>query len=314
LRKHLKRTLSETISPQDLTHVYNSYDIIGDIAIVRLSERAKKYGREIAKAIMSIHTNVKTVLAQTGSVQGEFRLRRLEHVAGEKKTVTAHSESGCLFRVDVERCYFSPRLFYERMRIARQVTKQEVVINMFAGVGCFSVLIANHSSAKKVYSIDINRPAVRYMEQNIRANKVYGKVIPILGDAKDVVEKRLSHVADRVLMPLPEKAFEYLPHAILALKKMGGWIHYYDFEHAQKDGDAIEKITQKVSKKLESLDVDFEIAFGRVVRTAGPNWYQVVLDILIKNSRRREHCGNASMAKKRFTWGRISYVERTEGT
>jgi len=265
--------------PEIVTYVYNSYDIVGDIAIIRLNKESWRYRNSIAEAIMSVHKNVKTVLAQTSAVEGKFRLRKLSFVAGENKTITVHKESACLFNVDVESCYFSPRLFHERMRIAKQVTPSEVIVNMFAGVGCFSILIAKHSSAEKVYSVDVNPVAFHYMRENIRVNGVYGKVIPILGDAKEIVENRLCHVADRVLMPLPEKALEYLPCALLALKPFGGWIHYYDFEHACSNENPVEKIKLKVMKKLESLGESFKISFGRVIRSTGPHWYQIVLDI-----------------------------------
>jgi tRNA (guanine37-N1)-methyltransferase len=281
LKKRLRELVSETLSPEDLVQVYNSYDIVGDIAIIRLPEKAMRRCAVIAGAVMNIHKNVKTVLAQVGAVQGDFRLRTLEHVAGEDRTSTVHRESGCAFFVDIERCYFSPRLHNERMRIAKQVRSKEVVINMFAGVGCFSILIAKHSDAAKVYSIDINPVALQYMCENVRVNGVYGRVIPILGDAKEVIEKRLCHIADRVLMPLPEKALEYLPHAMLAMKKHGGVIHYYDFEHAMKDENPIRRVTRKVAAQLESFNSSFEIAQGRIVRSTGPNWYQVVLDIIL---------------------------------
>ncbi|MGB9756243.1 MAG: class I SAM-dependent methyltransferase [Candidatus Bathyarchaeales archaeon] len=281
MRKRLRKMLSEVLSEDELVYVYNSYDIVGDIAILRLTERAMKYSQIIAETIMGVHKNVKTVLAQTGPVCGDFRIRNLAYVAGENKTVTLHKESGCLFRVDVEKCYFSPRLFYERMRIAKQVRDGEVVVNMFAGVGCFSIVMAKHSNVGKVYSIDVNPAAFQYMQENVRLNRVYGKVVPLLGDAKEIIEERLRHVADRVLMPLPEKALKYLPYALLALKK-AGLIHYYDFEHARKDENPIEKVKQKVAEKLENLDLTFDFVFGRIVRSTGPNWYQLVLDIAIK--------------------------------
>ena len=282
MKRRLRKILSETLTPEELTYVYNSYDIVGDVAIIRLTDVSKQFSQIIAEAIMKVHKNVKTVLAQTSPIRGDFRLRKLEFIAGENKTVTVHKESGCLFSVDVEKCYFSPRLFYERRRIARQVGNREVVANMFAGVGCFSIVIAKHSNAKKAHSIDVNHAAFQYMRENVRLNGVYGRVIPIQGDAKEVIEKRLCHVADRVLMPLPEKAFKYLPYALLALRKAGGWVHYYVFEHAEKDENPVEKVKLKVTEKLESLSVAFEIPFDRVVRTTGPNWYQVVLDIVIK--------------------------------
>jgi tRNA (guanine37-N1)-methyltransferase len=136
LRKRLRRTLSRVLSPEDLTNVYNSYDIVGDIAMFRLPCASRKNAQNIAKAIMRIHKSVKTVLAQVSPVAGDFRLRRLTHVTGENRTSTIHRESGCLFSVDVEKCYFSPRLYHERSRIARLIKPNETVVNMFAGVGC----------------------------------------------------------------------------------------------------------------------------------------------------------------------------------
>lgn len=282
MKRRLRKILSEFLPQEKLIYVYNSYDIVGDIAIIRLTEISKKYDQIIAEAIMNVHKNVKTVLVQTSPIHGDLRLRKLEYVAGENKTTTVHKESGCLFSVDVGKCYFSPRLFYERMRVAKQVTKGEVVVNMFAGVCCFSIIMAIRSEVEKIYSIDVNPVAIKYMQENMRLNRVYGKVIPIEGDAKEVIDKRLRHVADRILMPLPEKAFTYLPYALLALKKTGGWIHYYDFEHARKNENPLEKVRLKVVEKLESLGVAFKVPFGRVVRTTGPNWYQVVLDIAVK--------------------------------
>ncbi|MEM1589987.1 MAG: class I SAM-dependent methyltransferase family protein, partial [Candidatus Bathyarchaeia archaeon] len=249
------------------------------IAIIRLAENSRKHCKLIAETIMKVHKNVKVVLAQTSPVHGDFRLRKLEHLAGENRTKTVHREFGCFFSVDLKNCYFSPRLSFERMRIASLVRNGETVVNMFAGVGCFSIVIAKHSKAKKIYSIDINPAAVQFMRENIKLNSVLGKVVPIEGDAKSIIMERLRGVADRVLMPLPEKAFEYLPYALLALKNGSGWIHYYDFEHAKKNENPIEKVKAKVTAELERLKVEFEIPFSRIVRSTGPNWYQIVLDI-----------------------------------
>ena len=201
----------------------------------------------MAKQIMTIHKGIKTVLSQTSPVKGDHRVRELRLLAGENKTVTKYKEAGCIFSVDVEKCYFSPRLNHERLRIASQVSPNEIVVNMFAGVGCFSIIIAKKVPQTKVYSIDINPTAYQYMQENVRMNRVFGKVVPLLGDSKEIVETQLQGVADRVLMPLPEKALEYLPAALSALKKSGGWIHYYDFQHAH------EKKTQsrKQSKKSQ---------------------------------------------------------------
>jgi len=189
LRKRLKRVLSEILSPSELAHLYSSYDIVGDIAIIRLTDLLWTRREVIAKAIMDVHKNVRTVLAQTSPVFGDFRLRRLERIAGENKTATFHKESGCIFHVDVKNCYFSPRLFYERMRVAKLVKSGEVVVNMFAGVGCFSIIIARHSDAAKIYSIDINPVAVNYMRENIRLNRVMERLCRCLATQKKLLKR-----------------------------------------------------------------------------------------------------------------------------
>jgi tRNA (guanine37-N1)-methyltransferase len=283
LRKCLKKMCAEFLPQNEVVYICNSYDIVGDLAILRLTDVSRNYVSMIAEAVMNVHTNVRTVFVQTEPVRGDFRLRKLEYFTGENKTTAVHREFGCAFFVDVKKCYFSSRLSYERMRIAKRVENGEVVVNMFAGVGCFSIIIARHSEVQKVYSIDINPIAVQSMRENVRMNRVYGKVSPFLGDAKEIIVKKLRHKANRVLMPLPEKAYEYLPYAILALKKTGGWIHYYDFGHAEKSENPIAKVHFRVAERLEGLGVKFNIPFGRVVRKTGPNWYQIVLDIRISH-------------------------------
>ena len=119
------------------------------------------------------------------------------------------------------------------------------------------------------------------MQENIRLNRVYGKVVPLLGDSKEIIEKQLQQSADRVLMPLPEKAFESLPVAVSVLKASGGWIHLHAFEHATKTEDSAEKVKQKVKETLTASGVKFEVPFVRVVRSTGPNWWQLVADVQV---------------------------------
>ena len=120
------------------------------------------------------------------------------------------------------------------------------------------------------------------MEENVRVNRVYGKVVPLLGDSKDIIKAQLQGKADRVLMPLPEKALEYLPYAVSALKKRraaGSTTTISNMQLATKN--PVEKTKLKVAQKLDSLGVGYSFAFSRVVRSTGPNWYQTVLDIQV---------------------------------
>jgi tRNA (guanine37-N1)-methyltransferase len=274
--------LEGKLKPEELKQVYHSYDIVGDIAVIRVPEKLAHQSQVIAEAIMQLHGNVKAVWRQAGAVEGVFRLRKLVHVAGEKRTETTHREFGCIFKVDLEKCYFSPRLSFERMRIASLVKPREIVVNMFAGVGSYSILIAKHTQAKKIYSIDVNPTAFQYMQENILLNKVFSRIIALKGDAKVFIKEKLHGKADRILMPLPEKAYDYLEAAVETLKPKGGWVHYYDFEHANSDDISIDKAKMKVSEKLSQMNLNFMISSSRVVRDTGPRWRQIVLDIHIE--------------------------------
>jgi tRNA (guanine37-N1)-methyltransferase len=282
MKGNLKTVLEGKLAPEEIALVYKSYDVIGDIAVIRVPDQLLSMSSTIAKALMMQHKHVKAVWRQSSPVAGDFRLRELELVSGERRTDTVHKEHGCLFKVDIKECYFSPRLGYERLRIARMVKDNEVVVNMFAGVGCYSITIAKHSKAARIYSVDINPVAVKYMHENVLLNKVVDRVVPIEGDARTVVENKLKNTADRVLMPLPERAYEYLGSALSALKPQRGWVHYYAFEHAEKGENPVEKARTKVLESMQRQNVKVELHLGRIVRQTGPNWYQVAIDIWVK--------------------------------
>ena len=282
MKGDLRALLKEQLKPEELALVCKSYDVIGDVAVIRIPEQLIAHADAIGQALMTQHKNVKAVWQQSGPVSGDFRLRKLRLIAGERKTEAVYKEHGCVFKVDVEKCYFSPRLGFERKRIARLVSNNEVIVNMFAGVGCYSIVICKHSDAAKIHSIDVNPAAVRYMRENILLNKMVDKVLPLRGDARETIRSKLRNRADRVLMPLPEKAINYIDAALSAVKSEGGWIHYYAFEHARKDESPIKKAKAKIVKALKPHNVTFEFPLGRVVRQTGPNWYQIAIDIRVK--------------------------------
>jgi tRNA (guanine37-N1)-methyltransferase len=273
------------IFPEDRVKLaVKGFDIIGDTAIIRIPESLENERFLIAEALHSRLPYIKTVLRQVGAVAGVFRTRKLEWLWGERKTTVSHKEHGCLFEVDLATTYFSPRLIHERARIAALCSGSkncENILNMFSGVGCFSILIARQRGKRHVYSVDLNPDAITCQLKNIRLNHVKNSVAVVFGDAKQVAESLFRGSMHRVLMPLPEKAYACLDSAVTALSPNGGTIHYYDFTHARGDEDPVEKITRKVALKLSAQARPFTIDCGRIVRTTGPNWYQVVLDITL---------------------------------
>ena len=269
---------------QQLQEPKISYDSIGDIAIIKIPPHQIVRKKTIAERVMKKNNHIKTVLNQISSVAGTFRLRKVEHVLGEPKTTTIYKEYGCWFKVDVASVFFTPRLSYDRQRIVNLVSCDEIVLNMFAGVGCYSILIAKHRPVKRVFSIDLNPKAVELMKENILMNRVADKVIAIEGDAQDVISTRLKQSCNRVLMPLPELAYEYLEFAIQALEGNKGTIHYYDIVFVKKGEDPVERLIRRIKPKLKKLTYVFRIDNSRIIRMVGPRAYQIVCDIHIAKS------------------------------
>ena len=278
LGRLLKEVLKDKLTPDEMKALYASFDVVGDIAVIKVPEALLPKKHIIAEALLSSLKNLRTVLLQTTPVRGEYRLRGLEVVAGEPKFETIHKEHGCLYKVNLSTAYFTPRLSAERLRVAKLVKEGEVIINMFAGVGPYSILIAKRVKDVKVYSIDNNPEAYRYMLENIKLNKVEHKVIPFLGDAAEIIKSRLQRVANRVIMPLPEKALTYLPIAYQGLEDGKGTIHYYEHVFYEKGEDPFQKAVEHVKGKAEFR---FEVEYAGVVREVGPRVAQVVLDLRV---------------------------------
>jgi len=209
-------------------------------------------------------------------VEGDFRTRNLEILAGEDNTETEYKEFGCKFLVDVENAFFSPRLSTERERIGNLIQDGEVITNMFAGIGMFSIMAAKKKKCT-VYSLDINPAASNLCVKNIELNKLAGKVISINGDASEIIKEQLVDKSDRTLMLLPERSDEFLESAISTTKN-GGIIHYYSHIHADKKSEA-----GKLSEEhyLQVTPVQSKILGSKIVRAVGPRYYQTVVDVKI---------------------------------
>jgi len=275
----LKQVLGSMLTPKETTQVYSAFDQIGDIVIIKIPDELMPKKKLIANAILANVKTAKTVFAQVSPVRGDYRVRDLEFIAGENKTITEHKEHACRFKVDVANTYFSPRLSTERQRIAGMVGDNETIVNMFAGVGTYSVVIAKANKTCKVYSIDSNSIANELDKINAKLNKVEDRVVSICGDAAEVIKDGLAGQADRVLMPLPERAREFVDSAVLALKQKG-IVHY--FVHIKAEG---KKASQEMGLKETQetfAKYDYHILGVRVVREVGPRMYQIVADVSVR--------------------------------
>jgi len=282
-RKKRVKTFVELLENELPSHLLASspraMDLVGDIAIIEIPPELDVHKRVIGEAVLKTHKNVQTVLAKAGVISGTYRLREFSVIAGEPKTDTVHKEHGYKYYVDLTKVYFSPRLSHEHNRVASLVKDGETIVDLFAGVGPFSILIAKTRENVKIYAIDANPYAIKFLKKNIRLNRVESQVYPILGDAKQVAKQRFSGIADRVIMNLPEKAMEFVDAACTAVKPAGGMVHFYSFVNASNSLENVNSrfidSVQKSGRKVE------EILFSRLVRTTAPHEWQAVLDAKI---------------------------------
>jgi tRNA (guanine37-N1)-methyltransferase len=277
--KNVVEILKGKIDPSLLPYVRRSFDVIGDIAVIEVPQESGSLKTLFAEAILQVHKGVKTVLCKTGAVDGRFRVRTYEHVLGEVRTVTTHKEHGCQYFLDVTKAYFSPRLATEHLRVASQVSVEEVVVDMFASIGPFSILIAKKTGAR-VHAIDANPDAVEFMRANCKLNKVGQLVEPLLGDARDIILRNLRGIASRVIMNLPSESLDYLDSACSALKPGGGVVHSYQFQSAPKP---VDKAIEALRVRLESFGRELRsLKGGRLVRSYAPHEWQVVVDAFVE--------------------------------
>ncbi len=249
--------------------LWKKIEIVGDLAIIGIPFDKKPEDMvQFANEILKEMPYIKAVWGKYRDVEGDYRLATFVHIAGANKSETLYKEHGCMYYLDITKVFFSSKLSYEHIRVASQVKRGEIIINMFAGFGPFSILSYVKGGARRVYSIDINPYAYYYMKANIDLNKAYG-VIPMYGDAfkriYDIDEKEI----DRIIVPLPEKGEEAYEVALQKATSGKTIIHLYAQIDVKKGEDPIKKALEKYPKAF----------FARVLRSVNPHVYHVVLDI-----------------------------------
>lgn len=263
LKERLKTRLPEEL----LRLVPRAFDVVGGrekaVAIVEIPTELAGYERAIAEEIMSGNKRVKSVLVKLGPRKGEYRLREYLLAAGDRNTEVVHVESGCRLKLDPQKVYFSPREGTERLRIAEKVRPGETVMVFFAGAGPFAIIIGKKTKAEEVAGIEINPDAVRYFEENIRLNRLEN-VRAVPGDVAEKA-KEFHGRCDRVIMPLPERALEFVDDAIRCIKPKGGFVHLYIFGKEEEIAQArrtIENAARKEGREVEILGHELVLPWG----------------------------------------------------
>lgn len=270
-----------------------SYDIIGHIAIVEFNRfkdlsyrKASRYKKEFAKALLITNNNIKSIYEKKSEIKGKFRLRKLKLLMGQDNPKAVYRENNCTFNINVKKAFFSPRLAYERKRVANYNFKDhELIIDMFAGVGPFSIQLAKFHDVQ-IYAFDINPVAYKYLKKNIILNKTKGKINPFNINVKSLLNStstlgnELKHKANRVIMNLPEKSLNFIKIACFLMKLKGGIIHNYQFVNKPQSKErAVESLKGSLEKYFWTIK---KISDCRIVKSYSPEIDLVVIDSIIE--------------------------------
>jgi len=226
-RKHRRDPIEEirtslALPPDLLRLLPDRWELLGNVLVISLDPALDPYEKEIAEAYGTV-LDAKAVLREVGWISGDLRTPVMRRVFGSD-TVTVHLENGILYKFDAEKIMFSSGNMEERMRMADTECKGETIIDMFAGIGYFSLPLAVYQKPHRIVSCELNSVSFGFLKENISLNHVEDVIEPVLGDNRDLPGEG---IADRVIMGYVKTTHEFLPTALRLLKD-GGIIHYHE--------------------------------------------------------------------------------------
>ena len=270
----IKKSLKNNISLELTNFLPEKWEKIGDIVIVKLDEKLKSYGEEIGKTYAEV-LHCKTVLNDVGGISGIYREPNVEILYGSENTEVVHKENGVRYKLDVAKIMFSSGNMDERLRMANISNKNETVVDLFAGIGYFTLPMAIYSKPRKIFSCEINPVAYEYLCKNIVLNHVTSIVNPLFGDNRIIAPK---NVAERVVMGYFEDTEKFLPTAFDCLKNCTGIIHFHNVCSDELFPETPLKIVEKTADKYKR---NVEFLTYRVIKSYAPGVSHIVLDIQV---------------------------------
>lgn len=265
----LKERAKGSIPDEEIKYVPSSWQIIGDIIIVSIPPQIDHRKELIANTLLEMYPRCESVLRDLG-IDGQFRQPKRELITGSK-TETIHKENQCLLKLDVTKVMYSKGNLHEK-KLMSKLGEGETVVDMFAGIGYFSIPMAVHANPTKIISIEINPQSYEYLCENIKLNELEDTVVPINGDCAEVTPEG---VADRVIMGYVGTTHHYLEHGLKAIKKDGGILHY----HETTPEDLIfERPISRIQDTALSLGRKVEIKDCRRIKKYSPGVWHVVVD------------------------------------
>ncbi len=266
--EEIKEKLRGKIPMEDFEKLPKKWEKLGNVLVIKL--KGIKNKREVAKVYAQV-LNCKAVLEDVGGIKGIERKPVFKLIYG-KDTETIHIENGIKYKFDVSKIMFSSGNIDERIRMANTASKNEIVVDMFAGIGYFTLPMAVYSKAR-VIACEINPIAYKYLQENILLNNVEKLVSTKLGDCRIVAPRG---VADRVIMGYLD-SINFLPYAIDVLKGEG-IIHVHQ---NCKEEDFPDRLISKIKKIAREKGKYAEILFYKKIKSYAPRILHCVVDVAI---------------------------------
>jgi len=270
----IKESLSKQIPKNLVRKIPDKWEKTGEVLTIKLPTDLKNYEKEIGEVYAMI-LNCKTVLNDIGGISGVYREPNVAVIYGSTNTETIHKENGIKYKLDPQKIMFSSGNMDERLRMANISNTGETVVDLFAGIGYFTIPMAVYSKPKKIFACEINPVSYDYLCTNIILNNVTSLVEPLKGDNRKISPK---NVADRVLLGYFGDTHDFIPTALDCLKNHTGIIHYHDKFPEDVVPDGPLKIVKKIAEKY---DRDAQLLKYKHVKTYAPGISHFVLDIQI---------------------------------
>ena len=264
--------LEDELTPEEIENLKTSFDTIGDIVILEIPDELQDKKQLIGDAAYKF-TKRKAIYMKKSAIKGTIRVRDLEFLSGVDDSLTIHKEHGVRLKLDVREVYFSPRLATERKRVMESVKDGEKILDMFCGIGPFPIVIARNKDVD-ITAVDINESAIKYLDENIKLNKLKGNIESYCGDVREV-SKGFKTKFDRIIMNLPGLAYSFLDVAIDLIED-DGIINYYEFS------DSYEQGIKRLNEAANSAGKKVEILNTRKVKSISPDEWHVSIDAKIK--------------------------------
>jgi len=271
----IKKSISGQIPSELIDKIPDKWEKVGEVGILKLNSKLEKYSEIIGKNYAKI-LQCKTILNDVGGIEGILRKPKTKIIYGVSETVTIHKENNIRYKLDPQKIMFSSGNMDERIRMAKISNNSETVVDLFAGIGYFTLPIAVHSKPKKIYACELNPVAYEYLCDNITLNNVTNIVEPLKGDNRNVAPK---NVADRVILGYFGDTHKFLSTAFNCLKDCRGTIHYHDKfpdkNVPHRPYENVKKIVKKYNRYVDLFDY-------KIVKSFAPGISHYVFDIGIE--------------------------------